>query len=34
MPRDMEVALYVEAWDDEREERAATFVDFLKRAAS
>jgi hypothetical protein len=27
----MEVDLYVEAWDDKREEMAAIFVDFLAR---
>ena len=32
MPQDMEVDLYVEAWDEKREELAAIFVDFLKRA--
>ena len=31
MPQDMEVDLYVEAWDAKREEMAAIFVDFLKR---
>ena len=27
----MEVDLYVEAWDEKRQELAAIFVDFLKR---
>jgi len=31
MDQDMEVDLYVEAWDEKREELAAIFVDFLKR---
>ena len=31
MPQDMEVDLYVEAWDAKREEMAAIFTDFLKR---
>jgi pimeloyl-ACP methyl ester carboxylesterase len=31
MPQDMEVDMYVEAWDEKREELAAIFVDFLKR---
>jgi pimeloyl-ACP methyl ester carboxylesterase len=31
MPQDMEVDLYVEAWDEKREELAAIFIDFLKR---
>ena len=31
MPQDMEVDLYVEAWDEKRNEMAAIFVDFLKR---
>jgi pimeloyl-ACP methyl ester carboxylesterase len=30
MPQDMEVDMYVEAWDEKREELAAIFVDFLK----
>ena len=34
MPQDMEVDLYVEAWDDKRDEMAAIFVDFLKRVAA
>src|SRR5262249_61542856 len=34
MPQDMEVDLYVEAWDAKREEMAAIFVDFLRRAGS
>ncbi|MGH7340071.1 MAG: alpha/beta fold hydrolase [Candidatus Rokuibacteriota bacterium] len=33
MPQDMEVDLYVEAWDEKREELAAIFVDFLKRVS-
>ena len=31
MPQDMEVDMYVEAWDEKRQELAAIFVDFLKR---
>ena len=31
MPQDMAVDLYVEAWDEKREEMAAIFTDFLKR---
>ena len=31
MPQDMEVDLYIEAWDEKRQELAAIFVDFLKR---
>jgi pimeloyl-ACP methyl ester carboxylesterase len=31
MPQDMEVDLYIEAWDEKREEMASIFVDFLKR---
>jgi len=34
MPQDMEVDLYIEAWDEKREEMAAIFVDFLKRTLS
>ena len=34
MPQDMEVDLYIEAWDEKREEMAAIFVDFLKRTSS
>ena len=34
MPQDMEVDLYIEAWDEKREELAAIFVDFLKRTLS
>jgi pimeloyl-ACP methyl ester carboxylesterase len=33
MPQDMEVDLYVEAWDEKREEMAAIFIDFLKHVS-
>jgi pimeloyl-ACP methyl ester carboxylesterase len=33
MPQDMEVDLYVEAWDEKRQELSAIFVDFLKRVS-
>jgi pimeloyl-ACP methyl ester carboxylesterase len=34
MPQDMEVDLFIEAWDEKREELAAIFIDFLKRVAA
>jgi pimeloyl-ACP methyl ester carboxylesterase len=34
MPQDMEGDLYVEAWDEKREELAAIFIDFLKRVSA
>ena len=34
MPQDMEVDMYVEAWDEKRQEMAAIFVDFLARVSA